>query len=94
MSTTSEISTVTREVVVGSRVGLHARPAALVAQAAAAQPVVVRIAKDGDPVDARSLLSLIALGAKHGDTVTLHAEGDGADSAVGALVALITQDLD
>jgi phosphocarrier protein HPr len=96
MSTTepSPATAVRRDVVVGSRVGLHARPAALVAQAAAAQPVVVRIAKDGDPVDARSLLSLIALGAKHGDTVTLHAEGDGADAAVGALAALITQDLD
>jgi phosphotransferase system HPr-like phosphotransfer protein len=40
-----------RAVVVGSRVGMHARPAALVAQAAAEQPVIVRIAKDGDPVE-------------------------------------------
>ncbi|MPZ72764.1 MAG: HPr family phosphocarrier protein [Nitriliruptorales bacterium] len=85
---------VTNDVVVGSRVGLHARPAALVAQAAAAQPVIVQIAKDGAPVQARSVLSLISLGAKCGDTVTLSAEGDGAPAAVAALAELIARDLD
>lgn len=45
-----------RRVRVGSKVGLHARPAALFVQAAARQPVPVWIAKDGvDPVDARSI---------------------------------------
>jgi phosphocarrier protein HPr len=86
---------VSRRVVVGSRVGLHARPAKLVAQAAAKLPVVVRIAKDGaDPVDARSLLSLMALGAKQGDEVTLEADGDGAAEAVEEIAALVEQDLD
>ncbi len=66
---------VSRKVVVGSRVGLHARPAKLVAQEAAKQPVIVRIGKNGgDPVDARSLLSLLALGAKRGDEVILEAD--------------------
>jgi phosphocarrier protein len=82
-------------VVVGSRVGLHSRPAKLLAQEAAKQSVIVKIAKDGkDPVDARSLLSILALGAKKGDEVMLTAEGDGADSAIEALAALIEQDLD
>jgi phosphocarrier protein HPr len=86
---------VSRVVVVGSRVGLHARPAKLVAQEAGRQPVIVRIAKDGkDPVDARSLLSLLALGAKQGDEVTLSAEGDDAEAAVEAIASLVEQDLD
>jgi phosphocarrier protein HPr len=86
---------VSRVVVVGSRVGLHARPAKLVAQEAGRQPVVVKIAKDGkDPVDARSLLSLLALGAKQGDEVTLSAEGDDAEAAVAAIASLVEQDLD
>ena len=43
-----------RRVVIGSKVGLHARPAAMFVQAAAKQPVKVTIAKaGGDPVDAR-----------------------------------------
>jgi len=86
---------VSRRVVVGSRVGLHARPAKLVAQAAAKLPVVVTIAKDGgNPVDARSLLSLMAMGAKQGDEVTLEADGDGAAEAVEEIAALVEQDLD
>ena len=71
-----------RRVVVGSTVGLHARPASLFVQATAKAPVRVAIAKDGGtPVDARSILSVIGLDAHGGDTVMLSAEGDGADAA-------------
>ena len=84
-----------RSVLVGSRVGLHSRPAKLVSKEAARLPVVVKISKDGgDPVDARSLLSLLALGAKKGDEVTLSAEGEGARDAVDAIAFLVEQDLD
>jgi len=86
---------VSRVVIVGSRVGLHARPAKLVAEEAGRQTVVVKIGKNGrDPVDARSLLSLLALGAKKGDEVTLTAEGDDAEAAVSAIASLVEQDLD
>ena len=70
-----------REVTVGSTVGLHARPAALFVQAAAQAPVPVYIAKQGGaPVDARSILSVIGLDARGGDTIVLSADGDGADA--------------
>lgn len=88
-----------RRVLVASKVGLHARPAAMLAQAAAAQPVAVRIAKvtddvAGTPVDASSVLGLMTLGAGHGDVVELSADGDDAESTVDALVSLLEQDLD
>ena len=84
-----------RRVVVGSKVGLHARPAAMFVQAAAKQPVKVTIAKvGGDPVDARSILSVLALDARGGDEVVLAAEGDGADQALDELAALVARDLD
>ncbi|MGH3516634.1 MAG: HPr family phosphocarrier protein [Haloechinothrix sp.] len=84
-----------RRVVVGSSVGLHARPAALFVQAAARQPVAVSIAKDGqDFVDARSILSVIGLDARGGDEVVLRADGDGADAALEELVAVIAADHD
>jgi phosphocarrier protein len=84
-----------RTVVVGSKVGLHARPAALFVQAATAQPVPVTIAKPGgDPVDARSILSVLALDARGGDEVILAADGDGADAALDELTALVARDLD
>jgi phosphocarrier protein HPr len=88
-----------RRAVVAASVGLHARPAGLLAQTAAAGPTPVRIAKivDGAPlpsVDASSVLSLMTLGAGHGDEVELSAEGDDAEQAVAALITLVETDLD
>jgi phosphocarrier protein HPr len=84
-----------RTVIVGSKVGLHARPAALFVKAAAAQPVGVTIAKPGGaPVPANSILSLLTLDAKGGQEVVLSAEGEGADAALDALAELLARDLD
>lgn len=84
-----------RTVTIASSVGLHARPAALFVQAATATGLPVTIARPGeDPVDARSILGVMALGAKHGEEVVLSADGDGADDALESLVALLSRDLD
>ncbi len=85
----------TRTATVASRVGLHARPASLFVQAAAATGLPVTVAVgDGEPVDARSILMVMGLGAKHGDQVTLTAEGEGADAALDSLVELVETDHD
>ena len=79
-----------KRVTVASKVGLHARPAALVAKAAAAQPVAVKIAKaGGDPVAAGSVLNLMTLAAGYGDEVIISADGDGAEAAVEAIAASV-----
>jgi phosphocarrier protein HPr len=84
-----------RTVTIGSRVGLHARPASLFVQAAARQPVAVKIAKPGgDPVDARSILLVLGLDARGGDNVVLSADGDGADQVLDELSTLLASDLD
>ncbi|WP_067712989.1 HPr family phosphocarrier protein [Nocardia yamanashiensis] len=85
---------ITRTAVVASKTGLHARPAALFAKAAAESPVPVTISVDGKPgVAAGSLLQVMTLGVKQGDTVTLSAD-DGADAALDKLVELLETDLD
>jgi len=84
-----------RKVIVGSRVGLHARPAALFVQAASKVGIPVFIAKPGQPgADARSILSVLSLDARGGDEVVLSAEGDGADAALDVLVAFLEKDHD
>lgn len=84
-----------RAVTVGSRIGLHARPASLFVQAAARQPARVKIAKNGgDPVDARSILLVLGLDVRGGDEVILSADGDGAEGALEELAALVASDLD
>lgn len=84
-----------RTVTIGSKVGLHARPAKLFTQAAAKAGVKVTIAKgDGPAVDAASILRVMTLAAKYGDEVTIAAEGDGADAALDHLAAMLASDLD
>lgn len=84
-----------RRVTVASKVGLHARPAALLAKSAAAQPVTITIRKDGaEPVEAGSILGLMTLGAEHGDEVVLAAEGDGAEAALDEVAELVGSELD
>jgi phosphocarrier protein HPr len=84
-----------RTVTVGSRIGLHARPASLFVQAAARQAVPVRIAKlGGEPVDARSILLVLGLDVRGGDDVVLSADGSDAERALDELEALVSRDLD
>jgi phosphocarrier protein len=84
-----------RHALVGSKVGLHARPAALFVQAVSRQPVRVTIGKPGaKPVPANSILSVLALDARGGDEVVLSAEGEGSDAALDELVSLIARDWD
>lgn len=84
-----------RTVAVASSVGLHARPAALLASAVNDSGLDVTVAlPGGEPVDAGSILEVMTLGAEHGDTVTLSADGDGADGVLDSLVELLSRDLD
>lgn len=84
-----------RTVTIASSVGLHARPAALFVQAATATGLPVQISKVGDdPVDARSILGVMALGAKFGEEVVLTADGEGAEAALDGLAELLSRDLD
>jgi len=89
---------VERKATIASLVGLHARPAAIFAEAVGKVSVDVTIALDGDPadgeMDASSILSLMSLGASHGDIVVLHAEGPGAEEALDLLVTILETDLD
>lgn len=85
----------TRTATIASTSGLHARPAALFVEAAAAQPVPVTIARQGEEaLDATSILAIMGLGAGYGEVVILEADGDGADEALDALVTLLETNLD
>jgi phosphocarrier protein len=84
-----------RRVTVGSRVGLHARPASLFVQAAGRQKARVTIGKPGgEPVNARSILSVLSLDVHGGQEVVLYAEGAGAAEALEELAAVLEADHD
>lgn len=84
-----------RTVRIGSAHGLHARPAKLFTQAAAASGAAVRIAKaGGKAVNAASILGVISLGIDHGDDVTLSVDGDNAEAVLDELTDFLLTDHD
>ena len=84
-----------KTVKVGSTVGLHARPATVIADAAGEYDDEILLTlvggDDDDETDAASSLMIMAMGAEHGDEVTV--TSDNAD-AVEKIAALIEQNLD
>jgi phosphocarrier protein len=84
-----------RSVTIGWAEGLHARPASIFVRAVTATGVPVTIAKEGgNPVNAGSMLGLLALGAQGGESVVLASEADGADAALDRLARLVQGGLD
>ena len=78
-----------RTVEMKNRRGLHARASARFVTLAAGLPASVEVEKDGSRVCGTSIMGLMMLGAAMGDSITIHTEGDGADEALEALVALV-----
>ncbi|GAB88313.1 HPr family phosphocarrier protein [Gordonia rhizosphera] len=79
-------------VVVGSAVGLHARPATIIAEAVSDSGIDVTIGLEGgEPVDAGSALMIMTLGAEKGASVVVTADDQG---TLDAIVTLVAQDLD
>ncbi|MDJ0318312.1 HPr family phosphocarrier protein [Arthrobacter antibioticus] len=87
-----------RTATVATRVGLHARPAAIFSEAAAEFDLDITIARAGEPaedaMDAASMLSLMSLGIECGEVVILRTEGAGAEKALETLVRILETDHD
>ena len=80
---------VTERVTLAHDHGIHARPAALIANFAKTAAAEITIAVRGRSVNAKSAVALMSLGAQRGDELTLVATGEGGAKAVGELKRLI-----
>jgi phosphocarrier protein len=69
--------------------GLHARASAKVVEAAARFKSEITILRDGQRVNARSIMGLMMLAASQGSEIGLEAEGPDAEAAMKAMLALI-----
>ncbi len=83
-----------RNVLVPNRRGLHARAAAKFVTLAEQFSAAITVAKDGVDVPAQSIMGLMMLGAGQGSTIQLRAEGWDAKEAMDALVALVARGFD
>ena len=69
--------------------GLHARASAKLVEAAARFKSQITVTKDGQSVDARSIMGLMMLAASLGCEIEIIAEGPDADEALVAILALV-----
>jgi phosphocarrier protein HPr len=69
--------------------GLHARASAKLVEAAARFKSQITVTKDGQSVDARSIMGLMMLAASLGCDIGITAEGPDADEALVAILALV-----
>jgi phosphocarrier protein HPr len=69
--------------------GIHARPATKLVQIATSYPCDVFIVKDGKQMNAKSIMGIMAMGAKHGDQLTVITSGEKEAEALEAVGAFI-----
>lgn len=83
------MSRASRTVTIENRRGLHARASMAFVTLATSQAVELTVEKDGNSASGTSILDLMMLGAAKGDSITISAEGEGAEAAVQALAELV-----
>ena len=83
------MSTLRQDVEIINKLGLHARASAKFTQLAGTFGSEVWLERNGRRVNGKSIMGVMMLAAGKGTVVTLEADGDDADAAMTALVALI-----
>ena len=78
-----------REVTVLNRQGVHARPSAAFVKLASQFGCEIFIEKDGEMINGKSIMGLLMLAAGPGSKLKVICQGDGAEKALAALVALV-----
>ena len=83
-----------REFTIGNKLGIHARPAAQFVKTASKFACEIRVEKDGEEVDGKSIMGLMMLAAGHGSVLRISAEGADSDEALDALGDLISRNFE
>lgn len=74
-------------------VGIHARPAGLLAKKAKEFQSAITLEKDGKSVNLTKLMAVMGMGVKHGDTVTVSIDGTDEETAFAELQIFFQQNL-
>ena len=83
-----------RAIEIRNRLGLHARAAAKLVQTASRFKSEVKIRKNGEEVDGKSILGLLLLAASQGTEITIAVDGEDEDAAFAAVEGLLERRFD
>lgn len=81
------------EYTIKDELGIHARPAGVLAKQAKKYASTITITKDGKSAQATKLMAVMALGVKNGNTVTVTVEGDDEEQAFEGIKAFFENNL-
>jgi phosphocarrier protein HPr len=81
--------TIERIFVIGNKLGLHARPAAVFVQTANRFEASVEVQKDDIKIDGKSIMGIMTLAAEMGSSIAVRVTGKDAAEAMEALAKLI-----
>jgi phosphocarrier protein len=80
---------VEKTVKIVNKLGMHARPAALLVETATRFESEIILVKDDLEINGKSIMGVLMLAAEYGSTILIRAKGDDAKEAVEAIAALI-----
>ena len=83
-----------KKVMIQNETGIHARPASMLVEEASSYEADVELVKDGEAVNAKSIMGVMSLGIKQSTEIIVRAEGADAKEAVKAVVKLIQSGFD
>lgn len=93
-STTPAAQTFTKELLVQNKMGIHARPAAMIVRVTNKFKAEVHVEKDDEQVNGKSIMGLMMLAAAKGSTVKFVATGPDAPQMLADLEALFAKKFD
>ena len=91
---TNPPTTVTKEITIMNRLGLHARPSAMFVKTAGRFRAEVWVEKDGERVNGKSIMGLMMLAAGQGSKLLISCEGADADKALAEIEAVVLRKFD
>ena len=84
----------TKELTISNKLGIHARPAAQFVKTASKFEADIRVEKDGEEVNGKSIMGLMMLAAGHGSVINIIVEGSDAQDAMKALEDLVNRNFE
>ncbi len=85
---------VVRDLIIGNKLGLHARPAAMFVRVANRFSSDIQVEKDGEEINGKSIMGLMLLAAGCGSRLKVTVTGGDAEEMVRSLEELIARKFD
>lgn len=80
---------ISKEYTISNATGLHARPAALIANEIKKHDATLKFIKDGNPVQIRSVISVLSMGLVQHDKIIIETDGTDEVVAMNAITTLL-----